>query len=156
VYWGKAIYIEGRYAFGSGGVERLPSAKPETLFVAASFLLYVVWDYIAKRMRYSDRYKLFLEDLDKGRRRTVSQVGFGLSVVIAVVAWWTDPSTTLWIGLIDIILIVLLVGYRFAKETVGGRPKVKDEETLEDDFAIVLDRVERIQRQLRERGDFPA
>lgn len=156
VYWWTAIYIEGRYAFGSGEVERLPSAKPETLFVAASFLLYVVWDDIAKRMRYSDRYKLFGEDLDKGRRRTVSQVCFGLSVIIALMAWWTDPSSTLWICLIDITLIVLLIGYRVAKETVGGRPRIKDEETLEDDFEIVLDRVERIQRQLRERGDFPA
>lgn len=156
VYWLTASYIEGRYAFGSVEVVRSPSARPEAVFVAMSFFLYVIWDGIAKRMRYSDRYKLFREDLDKPRRRTVTRVSFLLAAVVAVVGWWVNPSGSLWIAAIDSVLILLLLGYRIAKETVGGRTTVRDEETLEDDFQIVLDRVDRIQRQLQERGDFPA
>ena len=155
VYWLTATYIEGRYAFGSEEIERSPSARPEALFVATSFLLYWIWDEIAKKMRYSDRYKLFREDLDQPRRRTVTRTSFLLAAIVAVVGWCANPGSTLWIAVLDGVLILLLLCYRIAKETIGGRPAVGDEETLKDDFQIVLDRVDRIQRQLQERGDFP-
>jgi hypothetical protein len=107
-------------------------------------------------MRFASKYKLFRKDLDKPRRRAVTVWCLVASLGITAHALLSHATSRTDIVVVYVSLIVLLVAYRILKDTVGGRPAVASEETLEDDVDLVLDRIERIKRGLQEQGQFPS
>jgi hypothetical protein len=154
VYWLTATYIEGPHPFGAEEVVRLPSLRPEAVLVAVSFVLYFIWDLITWSMRRSPtKYALFSPNNDTPRRRTVTRICLILAAGIAWVAVCGNPRSTFWISFWDGALILLLIGYRIAKEIIGGRAVIPADRTLEDEFQIAMDQLDKVRRKLKERGD---
>ena len=103
----------------SSGLAPTAGATSESLLVAISFILYILWDRVSKIMQERPNYpSLQPKPYDHGRR--VITVLFALgSVGVVALAWWVqegwgDPRT--WVIGIDCALVALLVLYRAAKE----------------------------------------
>jgi hypothetical protein len=95
-----------------------PEALRITLLVAAAALLYVLWDFIAWRMRKSGLYSARPEDKDIPGRRYASILLFGLTALVLGVVWCKQPHTDTPVIVVDVILILLLLGYRTLKEGI--------------------------------------
>jgi hypothetical protein len=93
-----------------------PEVLSTTTLVAIAAGLYVVWDFIALRIRKSDKYKARPEGQDIPYRRYPSMALFGLTVAVLGVVYYAEPCTTAPVVLIDVLLIVLLLAYRTLKE----------------------------------------
>jgi hypothetical protein len=96
------------------------SATSESVLVTVSFVLYFLWDRVAKVMQDSTANYPAMQrkPYDKGRR--VVTVVFGLAAALMTgLAWWVDRAwhnPRSWVIGIDCGLIGILVAYRAAKE----------------------------------------
>ncbi len=101
------------------------SARPETWLVFAMFWLYVVWDIVGQAIRRDVRYtRRPVEFAIPIRRWTTVAFACATAIVVAVVAA-VNPSSRGAVEGIDGLLLVLIVGFRFAKEGLtpeGSRP----------------------------------
>jgi len=112
-YWLAAVTAEVNI---EGGAIPAPSAAAETWAVAASFGLYVVWDFVARQIRHDERYRARPASYDVPRRRGATMICAALVAVIAGVVYVTNPDTARAVYLVDAVLIVLLIGFRLLKE----------------------------------------
>lgn len=92
------------------------SARPEVLCVAISFILYVLWDAVGYAIRQSDLYAKSPESRDVPRRRYVTMVCAGVAVIFGVCVWLVDPGSKGTIVAIDLVLVALVLVFRFTKE----------------------------------------
>jgi hypothetical protein len=113
VYWLTATWVEGNALEA-----REASAEPESILIAISFFLYILWDQVGFRMRQSERYIGRPLGRDVPARRRVSGGFFIAALVLAAVVLSSDPHTGGTVVLIDALLIVLLIAYRVFKEAV--------------------------------------
>ena len=97
----------------------MASAVSESVLVFAAFVLYVMWDHVAKIMQSKDYYiNAQAKPWDHGRRVVTvvcAVVAAGIAVLAAVIQR-KKPGEASWVIGIDIALIVLLIAYRAAKE----------------------------------------
>lgn len=129
VYWLMAVNAEGV----APQATTPPSAAPEAVLVACSFVLYACWDWVGVRIRMSDAYLHRPLAKDAPKRRRVTQVCAGLSLVVAGATFVLNPDSGTSVILVDSMLGVLLIGYRFAKEYVTD-PRASDVE--EEDLVL--------------------
>jgi uncharacterized membrane protein len=89
---------------------------PACLLVTAAFGLYVLWDWFSKRIRYDRRYEAAPRDRDVPRRRVVTAVCFGISLLLLLVfaAVRTHSGATTVVVVIG--LTFLTVVYRVMKD----------------------------------------
>lgn len=111
-YWLTAVWAEG----SGSELGRVASARPEAVLVAVSFVLYVIWDRIGLAIRNSERYEARPKDKDVPRRRHVTEVFAAATLVMAGVVSLLDPASTTAIVMVDLVLIAVIIGFRFAKE----------------------------------------
>ena len=111
-YWLTALWAEG------SGTElgEVTSARPEAVLVAASFVLYLAWDRIALAIRNSDLYDKRSKEKDVPPRRHVTEAFAAAAAVFGGVVFCIDPSNDGMIVAIDAALILLILGFRVAKE----------------------------------------
>lgn len=95
------------------------SALPESILVSAALLLYVFWDRVGRAIQTRPHYPSIVQkSYDPGRRK-ITFIFWLLSLAVVGFAWYVDRRWRNhwgWVVGIDIILIVLLVLYRAAKE----------------------------------------
>ena len=130
-------------------------------FVAATFVLYSIWDRLALLIRKDPRYARRTLDKDVPARRYTSYAFAVGTVAAATAVGILRPRGTAAIVTVEVILIVLIVAYRFAKEYVtpatarlsgGGdtiRYSAEDRETL----ARISRDLERLTGELRSSSD---
>lgn len=111
VYWLVASSGESELA----GPSSVPSARPEAIGVLVAFVLYALWDLVALEIRRNVAYIKRPESEDVPSRRRVTWVCLGAAAVLAAVAFLTDDGPAMAYSL-DVALVVLLIGFRFAKE----------------------------------------
>ncbi len=111
-YWFTAVSAEGT----GTGLGRHVSARPEVLCVAISFILYVLWDAVGYAIRQSDLYAKSPESRDVPRRRYVTMACAAMAVILGVCVWLSDPGSKAAIVAIDVVLVVLVLVFRFTKE----------------------------------------
>lgn len=111
-YWFTAVSAEGT----GTGLGQHVSARPETLFVAISFVLYCLWDVVGYAIRRSDLYEKSPPSLDVPGRRYVTRVYAAVAVAVAAIAWVVNPRNSTTIIFIDCGLIALILAFRFTKE----------------------------------------
>ncbi len=116
-YWLTAVTAEG--------AGDRPSSRPEATAVAVSFVLYVLWDVVAYRIRRDDRYYRRPLARDVPARRDVTRWAAAGSVVIGVYSLVAHPRSAAAVYLVDALLVLLVVGFRLLKEYV----------TVDDPFA---------------------
>ncbi len=114
VYWLTAVTAE----HVESPVTPPPTALPEAVLVAISFLLYVAWDYVALAIRRNPDYYLRPMSGDVKARRNVTVLCFVLSAGVLGAVFWLAPDTDGAVYLVDGLLIALLVGFRLLKEYV--------------------------------------
>ncbi len=113
VYWLTATWVEGFPL-----EDERSSALPEAALLTISFALYILWDHVGFRIRLSDRYFGTPLGRDVLARRRVSQVFFLTTLLTTVLIYLCSPSETGQVIAIDTWLVIVLVGYRVAKEAV--------------------------------------
>lgn len=86
-YWLLAASAQGTPGQWSSTATPLPAS----LLVAVTFALYVIWDWIAKRIRRDPRYKAAPEQRYDPTRRRVTGVCFAVSVVVLQVVAVSRP-----------------------------------------------------------------
>jgi hypothetical protein len=96
-----------------------PSWRPVIIIAVVSFGLYIVWDCLAWVGRGSPRR----EDKWKSDRRLASVYAFVVVVVIAGVTALVDPTSNWGVATVNIILTVVVLGYRVGKDTWAQNPK---------------------------------
>jgi hypothetical protein len=111
-YWFCAISAE----FPASTLGRDVSAVPESLCVAVSFCLYVLWDFVGFRIRRSDLYDRSPPDRDVPQRRRVTQVCAAAAVGIAVVVTAVGVDSAGPAIAVDVGLLGVILAFRFAKE----------------------------------------
>ena len=149
VYWLTALQAEGVFDTAQGEITRAPSAQPEVYLVAASFILYIAWDWVAGVMRGDPRYKIFIDDPSAKKRSNVTCYCGVLALCLVMLILYMDPQSEKSILIMDGILVVLLIGYRFAKEAVTKeRPASR---RLEDDLEDAVELIEKAMRKAGER-----
>lgn len=111
-YWLCAVSAEGTGTDLGHSV----SARPEALLVAISFVLYGLWDWVGYAIRKSDLYFKSPPGKDVPARRYVTIVCAVVAGVFAAGIWVTDPTSKGVIIAIDVVLVVLILLFRFAKE----------------------------------------
>jgi hypothetical protein len=103
-----------------------PSAVPEALATVISFILYAVWDWVGRR---EVRHKLDDDQLSgshrealerKKERREARQwptykCGGTAAGFLVIALLWSDAAG---VYIIDVLLVALLVAYRYRKEAV--------------------------------------
>jgi hypothetical protein len=112
VYWFTATSAEGT----GTDLGRQISARPEANLVAVSFLLYCIWDAIGLAIRNSDLYVKSPPSRDVPRRREVTWACTAIALVLTGAIWWNDPHEESAIVVVDLVLIALILLFRFAKE----------------------------------------
>ena len=107
----------------SSGLAPTAGATSESLLVAISFILYILWDRVSKIMQERPNYpSLQPKPYDHGRR--VITVFFALgSVGVVALAWWVqegwgDPRT--WVIGIDCALVALLCSLQGSERSCGS------------------------------------
>jgi hypothetical protein len=95
------------------------SAVPESVLVLAAFVLYVLWDRVSKIMQSKDYYiNAQSKPWAPGRRKITVMCALGACLIAAVAGYanhnWRGQRS--WVIGLDVALILLLVGYRAAKE----------------------------------------
>jgi len=85
--------------------------------VALAFVLYWFWDQVGVAMRRSG-YPRSPESNDVPSRRYVTRWCAAVALVLAAIAWATDPRAAAWNVIVDCLLIALILAFRFAKELV--------------------------------------
>jgi hypothetical protein len=98
------------------GLSPQPEAFRSTALVTSAACLYVAWDFIALRMRKSDKYPARPEEQDIPGRRYASMLLFGLTAAVLIVVCWKHPNSDTPVIAVDVVLILLLLGYRTLKE----------------------------------------
>ncbi|MGI8661936.1 MAG: hypothetical protein ACR2LQ_01845 [Acidimicrobiales bacterium] len=111
-YWFCAVSAEGT----GTGLGKAVSARPEVLCVAISFVMYSLWDAVGHAIRMSDLYERSPPSRDVPRRRYVTILCAATAIGIAVVVWRTNPSSKSSIVFVDVLLVLLILTFRFAKE----------------------------------------
>lgn len=111
-YWFCAVSAEGT----GTDLGRYVSARPETVCVALSFVLYCLWDWTGYAIRKSDLYPESPPGHDIPARRYVTMVCATVAILIAGVIWLVDPASTRVIVGVDVGIIALILAFRFAKE----------------------------------------
>ena len=86
------------------------------LCVAIAFALYVAWDVTSLWRRKDDRYHDWLLKFDEPKRRRVTYVFLGLSLVPLIVVAVIDPHGAAPSIAVFAILAVIVVAYRFVKD----------------------------------------
>lgn len=93
------------------------SADAEVLLVLATFVLYVCWDVVARRL--ASGYEHRAESGDEAARRRVT-IGCAVAVVaLAAVVLPSDLGFRAVVA-VDAVLIAVILGFRFLKEYVTG------------------------------------
>ena len=115
VYWTTAVSAEG----SGNSLGRHLSAVPETITVAASFGLYWVWDQIGFAIRKSDQYGHRKLAFDEPARRTVTSWCLLLALLALVWVLLDEPDSDGHIITVDLLLVGLLLLFRFWKEQAG-------------------------------------
>lgn len=131
-YWALVVTAEGiPPVAGASTAAALnqPSAAPESLLLLVIFVLYFVWDLLEIGINENDRYRktrdasLENDDLsanvrvhagDRSRQRMTALFLAILGLVYAGVLG-TDPTDSVTVAVIDVILGALLVVYRLAQ-----------------------------------------
>ena len=113
VYWLVASSAESE----TTGATSEPSARPESLLVLLAFVLYAAWDFVALQIRRDVAYIQRPEREDVPGRRHVTWVFVVLAAVVALIAPRVGDTAGA-IYFLDVLLIVLLIGFRLAKEFV--------------------------------------
>lgn len=111
VYWLVASTAEVR----SGN----PSSRPEATLVLIAFFLYIAWDGVGYLIRRDERYQRRVLVMDSPRRRAVTWWAAGVAVLFVALAWSVGESART-AYLVDFGLVLLLVGFRLAKEWVSS------------------------------------
>jgi len=111
-YWFCAVSAEGT----GTGLGRTVSARPEVLCVTVSFIMYCLWDAVGHAIRTSDLYERSPPSRDVPRRRYVTTICAAAAVVITLAVWRINPSSKASIVVVDLVLIALILTFRFAKE----------------------------------------
>jgi hypothetical protein len=93
-----------------------PEAVRVTVLVTVSAGLYVLWDFVALRIRKSAKYGERPEHHDIPARRYASLAYFAATLIVLGIVHCSEPHTTTTVIGVDVILIVLLLGYRTLKE----------------------------------------
>jgi hypothetical protein len=124
------------------GASPIPSLLPEAWVVVVSFVLYALWDLANLRLKLHAPYKeAWKRAQDRGdlketetfptdirRRRTVTLVGLGVSLVSLATAAQVEVAHTTpsrpWIVGFDAWLVLLLLLYRVAKDWPYRAPPV--------------------------------
>jgi hypothetical protein len=120
VYWLTAISAEGT----GSELGHSASARPETLLVAAAFLLYCAWDEVGLMIRRDRLFGRRLIENDNPARRKVTRLFALATVAIAIAVWILDPRSSTWIVVVDGILVIpILIGFRVAKDRWYVRPQ---------------------------------
>jgi hypothetical protein len=119
VYWLTATSAEGT------GTElgARASAKPEALLVLIAFVLYCLWDWVGLEIRKDRRFGRRLIENDSRARRAVTWVTTFVALALCGTTWLADPRSTGWIVVVDGLLVVLLIGFRVAKD--HWRPAIR-------------------------------
>ena len=112
-YWFCAVSAEGT----GTDLGQHVSARPEAILVAISFVLYCLWDWVGYAIRKSDLYPNSPPGRDVPRRRYVTIVCTAVAVAFAGLVWLVDPNSTCTVVGTDILLIALILVFRFAKES---------------------------------------
>lgn len=131
-YWFCAVSAEGT----GTDLGRTVSARPEALCVAVSFVLYCLWDWVGFAIRRSDLYPNSPPGRDVPRRRQVTLVCAAVAVLFGGVVWAVDPTSTRVIVGTDIVLIALLLAFRFTKEIRFVTPDDADTIGESDDEVV--------------------
>ena len=113
-YWLTAVSAER----ATNQVVDAPSAIPEALFIALSFVLYVAWDYVSNSIRHDDRYERRPISHEVPARRYVTLACCLFAIVLFVVVRFNDSHSARTVYLVDALLIVLLIAFRLLKEYV--------------------------------------
>lgn len=129
-YWLTATWVEGLPL-----ENRTASALPESVLISVCFLLYVAWDQVGLKMRASDRYFGRPLSRDVPQRRRVSGFFFFLAVFTTAIVIASSPITSAPVIAIDIWLVIVLLGYRIAKEAVTP-PEARETESDKEPNAI--------------------
>ena len=112
IYWLAAVTVELRDRHG----DVVPDATPETRCVAAAFLLYVTWDFVGRQIRADTEYKRRPIGKDQPSRRRVTIFSATIAVTVWAAVETLDPETTARVIGVDVLLVLLLVGFRLSKE----------------------------------------
>lgn len=113
LYWLVATTAE--YVPATGRPNGETSAVPETLGVAGSFALYVIWDQISRRIN-ADPNSAPQEKPDYARRRRVSVVFLCMSAAVTIGVLLLKPTRPVPVISVDAALVVVLIMYRVAKD----------------------------------------
>jgi hypothetical protein len=98
--------------FGFSDSSHQPSWQPAVIIAGFSFLLYVVWDWLAWIGTTPPRHGW------ASSRRLVSLGAFIMVAAIDLVTVAIDPTSNWGVATVNIVLIVVVLGYRVAKDTV--------------------------------------
>lgn len=111
-YWLLAASVQGTPGAWSSRATPIPAC----VLVAVAFGLYVVWDWLAKRIRKDLRYAEAPQSHDDPRRRVVTLVCFAVSVVILIVFVVIQMHSGAATVAVVVGLTVLTVLYRVLKD----------------------------------------
>jgi hypothetical protein len=111
LYWVAVQTTE--WGFSSEG--QRPSWLWTTTITASVFGIYVLWDYLAWRSDGAGRGHW------RDSRRVVSVIFFIIMLVTLGVASWWSPTGNYGVAVIDGILIIFILLYRVAKDTISDR-----------------------------------
>ncbi|WP_165797865.1 hypothetical protein [Mycolicibacter virginiensis] len=132
-YWFCAVSAEGT----GTDLGREISARPESVCVAISFVLYCFWDWVGYGIRRSALYPKSPPRNDVPRRRHVTYICTTIAIGIAGMVCLIDPTCDCVVVGIDLALIALILGFRFAKEAPSVTPEsayaIYEEENGVDD-----------------------
>jgi hypothetical protein len=116
------VYLYFRMAVTSESARSpIPSATLETVMTMLVFALYVVWDLLASAMRRDTRYEQRPPRSDVVHRHRVTRGALFVTVFIVGVVLVREPTTPKSVVVVDAVLVVLMIGYRYAKELVVPR-----------------------------------
>ncbi|HEX2051689.1 MAG TPA: hypothetical protein VHJ34_13815 [Actinomycetota bacterium] len=108
VYWLLANYVDDSL--------RERSALPEAVLTLAAFALYFVWDRIGLAMRRAPDYTELVKEYDNPDRRYVTELFAIVALLSAVIVFIADVRSAMAIVVVDVWLIVVVAGFRVAKE----------------------------------------
>jgi hypothetical protein len=97
---------------------RVADARPEARVVAFSFLLYAAWDAVGLLIRRDPRYRRRPLDKDLPKRRHITWYFLAVAAALWMTVEITSPDRPGVVIAVDVLLIVVLTGFRLGKEFV--------------------------------------
>lgn len=114
-YWLLAVNPEGLPEL-AGRPSFAPSADLDVTLIFVIFILYVAWDLASWGMtKEAERYPKATHDWNRTWVSIVAAIAVG---VLALGECIASPDTTKAVVLLDVVLILILIAYRFAKDAL--------------------------------------